>query len=210
MTFHDVRFPLDISVGAEGGPVRRTHIVTLASGHEERNSPWAGSRRRFNAGFGVKSLSDIEGVIAFFEARHGRLHSFRWRDPFDWKSCLITGVSSATDQIIGAGDGVISTFILSKSYKSGGQEYIRAIAYPVSGTVKVALDGVALGEGTDYSFNETTRQLEFTTPPQTGAIITAGFDYDIAVRFDADELSINMAALKAGDIPSIPVIEVLS
>ena len=84
--FHEVLFPLDISLNAEGGPTRRTDIVTLVSGREERNSPWVGSRRRYNAGYGVKAMRDIDAVIAFFEARHGRLYGFRFRDPFDHAS----------------------------------------------------------------------------------------------------------------------------
>jgi uncharacterized protein (TIGR02217 family) len=55
--FHEVRFPLDVSLGSRGGPVRRTDIVTLSSGREHRNSRWAQSRRRFDAGLGVMCLS---------------------------------------------------------------------------------------------------------------------------------------------------------
>jgi uncharacterized protein (TIGR02217 family) len=210
MAFHDIRFPVDISLGAEGGPRRRTQIVTLGSGHEERNSPWAGSRRRFNAGFGVKSLEEIESIIAFFEARQGRLHSFRWRDPFDWKSCSIAQTPAATDQMIATGDGSADSFALIKTYMSGAQAYQRTIRYPVLTSLLVAVDGNTLGQSTDYSFDETTGNLVFAAPPAQGAVITAGYEFDIAVRFDTDELSISMTTLKAGDIPSIPVIEVLS
>ena len=210
MAFHDIRFPIDISIGAEGGPVRRTQIVTLSSGHEERKSPWAGSRRRFNAGFGVKSLADLEQVIAFFEARHGRLHSFRWRDPFDWKSCSLSEAPAVTDQVIATADGTTTSFTLIKSYDSGAQNYQRFIRYPVDSTLRVAIDSVGQQSGTDYSFDTGTHQLVFTAAPPAGAVITAGYEYDIAVRFDTDQLSINMIDLKAGDIPSIPVIEVLS
>ena len=44
MAFHEVRFPASISFGSSGGIERRTEIVTLANGHEERNSPWSQSR----------------------------------------------------------------------------------------------------------------------------------------------------------------------
>ncbi|WP_081173331.1 DUF2460 domain-containing protein [Rhizobium rhizosphaerae] len=50
MTFHDIRFPADISLGASGGPERKTDIVALASGHKQRNAPWVNSRRRYDAG----------------------------------------------------------------------------------------------------------------------------------------------------------------
>ena len=41
MAFHEVRFPDNISRGARGGPERRTQIVEMASGDEERNGSWA-------------------------------------------------------------------------------------------------------------------------------------------------------------------------
>ena len=86
MTFDNIRFPTSISRGSSGGPERRTDVVTTASGREERNARWANSRRRYDAGFGVKSLDDIHAVIAFFEERRGRLHAFRWKDHADFKS----------------------------------------------------------------------------------------------------------------------------
>jgi len=86
MAFHDVRFPTNLSLGSLGGPERRTEIVTFANGHEERNTPWAQSRRRYDAGLGLRSLEDLETVIAFFEARQGMLHAFRWKDWVDFRS----------------------------------------------------------------------------------------------------------------------------
>ncbi|MEM6536385.1 MAG: DUF2460 domain-containing protein [Pseudomonadota bacterium] len=206
-SFHDVRFPLGLSLNSEGGPSRRTDIVSLASGREERNSPWAGSRRSFNAGYGVKTLSDIETVIAFFEARHGRLFSFRFRDPFDHGSAPVGNAPSANDQSIGTGDGTTSSFALIKTYSSGAYTHERSITKPVAGTVLVALDGTAT---TDFSVDTSTGVLSFSQPPGNGAAITAGFLFDVPVRFDSDSLRINLAAFEAGDIPSIPLIEVLS
>jgi uncharacterized protein (TIGR02217 family) len=87
MAFYEVRFPTAIAFGSSGGPERKTEIVALASGFEERNAVWANSRRRYDAGYGVKSLDDVHTVIAFFEARMGRLHGFRFKDFSDFKSC---------------------------------------------------------------------------------------------------------------------------
>ncbi|NWG71782.1 MAG: DUF2460 domain-containing protein [Parvularculaceae bacterium] len=205
MTFHDDLFPLDIAFNSEGGPTRRTDIVTLVSGKEERNSPHAGSRRAFNAGYGVKSLADIERVIAFFEARLGRLHAFRFRDPFDWKSCALASAPQPTDQILGTGDGAQTSFQLVKAYESGGDRAVRIITKPVAGSVVAALDGVPTPAATDHL----TGLVSFASPPAAGAVVTAGFLFDTPVRFDTDSLRINLAAFRAGDIPSIPLIEVL-
>ena len=207
--FHDTLFPIDISLNSEGGPARKTDIVALVSGHEERNSPWAGSRRRFNAGYGVKSINDIEDVIAFFEARHGRLYGFRFRDPFDFKSCRIAETPDAADQLLGTGDNMQKDYRLVKTYASGGASYQRMIKKPVAGSVVVAVNGVALSEGADFTVDDAAGMVSLTTAPPAGQSVTAGFSFDTPVRFDADELRINLAAFKAGDIPSIPLIEVL-
>ena len=63
MAFHEIRFPANLSFGSTGGPERRTEIVTLANGFEERNTPWAQSRRRYDAGLGLRSLDDVAALI---------------------------------------------------------------------------------------------------------------------------------------------------
>lgn len=206
--FHETQFPIDIAFNSEGGPTRRTDIVTLVSGHEERNSPWAFSRRSYNAGYGVRSMADIESVIAFFEARRGRLYGFRFRDPFDWKSCALGANPSPTDQLIGAGDGVRTVFQLVKTYESGGASALREIKKPQAGSVEVAVDGAPLAPAA-VSVDETTGLVTLASPPPPGAAVTAGFLFDTPVRFDTDSLRINLAAFRAGDIPSIPLIEVM-
>jgi uncharacterized protein (TIGR02217 family) len=208
MSFHEIRFPAPLSIGSSGGPERRTEIVTLSNGFEERNSPWACSRRRYDAGLGVRSLDDLAQVIAFFEARHGQLHAFRWKDWTDYKSCQPSGQPSAEDQRIGTGDGARKVFALSKTYTSGAQAYERAIAKPADGTVLVAVDGSALDYGTDYSVNHETGEVSFVSAPAAGAKVTAGYEFDVPVRFDTDRISTSLAGFAAGDIPSIPVVEV--
>jgi len=209
MSFHEIQFPTSIALNSEGGPIRKTDIVALVSGHEERNSPWAGSRRSFNAGYGVKSIADIEDVIAFFEARHGRLYGFRFRDPFDFKSCRIGEAIGAADQLIGTGDDSETDFQLIKRYSSGAASYARPIKKPVAGPVRVAVDGVEQTQGPDFTVDDTSGVVSFTAAPGAGLDVTAGFQFDTPVRFDADELRINLAAFEAGEIPSIPLIEVL-
>jgi uncharacterized protein (TIGR02217 family) len=207
MSFDDIRFPLAISRGSTGGPERRTEIVTTASGREERNTRWADSRRRYNAGFGVKSLNDIHDVVAFFEERRGRLHGFRWRDHADYKSCPPQNVVAATDQAIGTGNGATAVFQLVKSYGTGLRNHVRKIAKPEAGSVVIAVNGVA---STHFTVDATTGLVTFQSGfiPMAGQSITAGFIFDVPVRFDTDMLSINLHYFGAGDIPDIPVVEV--
>lgn len=208
MSFHEVRFPAPLSVGSSGGPERRTEIVELRSGFEERNSPWAHSRRRYDAGLGVRSLDDLAEVIAFFEARSGQLHGFRWKDWTDFKSCLPSAVPGAFDQRIGTGDGETRAFALTKLYGSGPAEYRRPIAKPVDGTVRVGRAGVALAAGAGHSVDHVEGRVIFQAAPAAGAAITAGFEFDVPVRFDADRIAASLAGFAAGEIPSIPVVEV--
>lgn len=210
MSFHEVRFPTDISRQSQGGPERRTDVVVLGSGREERNARWADSRRSYNAGYGVKSLDDLHDVIAFFEERRGRLHGFRWRDPGDWKSCLPEGAPSAFDQQIGVGDGVARAFQLVKTYGSVFAPWCREIVKPVAGSVVVAVDGVIMSEAADFDVDTATGIVTFALPetPANGAVVTAGYAFDVPVRFDADRLEINLQGFRHGAIPNIPVVEI--
>ena len=206
MAFHEVRFPDNISRGARGGPERRTQVVELASGDEERNASWANSRRRYDAAYGVRRTDDLAAVVAFFEARNGRLYGFRWKDWGDYKSCIPSGTPGATDQAIGTGDGTATIFRLAKAYSSGAQTWMRAITKPVAGTVVVALTGAV--QNTGWSVDTTTGIVTFTTAPANGAAVTAGFEFDVPVRFDTDRLDVTMDIERLGSITSIPLIEV--
>lgn len=208
MGFHEVRFSGAISFGSTGGVERRTEIVALVNGFEHRNTPWEQSRRRYDAGLGVKSLDDLAEVLAFFEARRGMLHGFRWKDWMDHKSGLPSAAPGVFDQAIGTGDGATTLFGLVKVYMPGANEFRRRITKPVAGTVRVAVDGAEQTEGTDFSLDATSGTVAFAAAPAAGATVTAGFEFDVPVRFDTDELAVNVAAFEAGEIPSIPVIEV--
>jgi len=208
MNFHDVRFPANLSFGALGGPERRTEIVTLANGFEERNSPWSQSRRRFDAGLGMRSLDDLATAVAFFEARQGQLFGFRWKDWTDYKSCAPSSQASAFDQHIADGDDETRNFVLVKRYTSGGYSQNRQITKPIGPRVSIALDGAELVEDEHFSVDYTTGLVRFVEAPPLNAPITAGFEFDVPVRFDTDRIEVSFAAFEAGDIPSIPVIEV--
>jgi len=207
MNFHDISFPLSIAFHSTGGPSRRTEIVTLGSGHEERNAVWAASRRRFDVGSGLKTLDDLHAVIGFFEARMGRLYGFRFKDFSDWKSCAPGAGIQPTDQLIGTGDGTTVRFQLTKTYASGAASFLRAIQKPVDGSVRIMVGGAEAASG--FSCDGASGVVTFDTAPAAGAAITAGFAFDCPVRFDSDVLSINLANFAAGEIPSIPLIEVL-
>ena len=208
MAFHEIQFPPKLSFGSVGGPERRTEIVTLANGHEERNSPWAHARRRYDAGVGLRSLDDVAQLIAFFEARAGQVHAFRWKDWADHKSCLPSHQVGALDQNLGRGDGVKRVWQLQKTYRSGDNFYTRVIRKPVAGTVQVAVDGVALAEGLHWNVNTATGEISFVDAPDQGVEVSAGFEFDVPVRFDTNLIQTSVASFQAGDLVSVPVVEV--
>lgn len=208
MAFHEIRFPANLSFGSIGGPERRTEIVALTNGHEERRTPWAHSRRRYDAGLGLRSLDDVAALIAFFEARAGQMHGFRWKDWADFKSCAPSVEVSCLDQSIGLGDGVLRVFSLRKAYASGPARYWRPVMKPVEGTVVVGVGDVEKREGVDYTVDLASGSVTFAVPPDAGAVVTAGFEFDVPVRFDTDRIAVSVSSFQAGDLPQVPVIEV--
>ena len=204
--FSEELFPLRIAFGTSGGPERTTEIVRLSTGYEHRNQRHRHAVRRYDAGSGVKRLADLIAVLDFFEARRGRLTGFRFRDPLDRQSSPHGQVPGPLDQGIGTGDGARTAFALVKAYGGGADAYLRPIEKPVAGSVVVAVDGVAVTSG--VSVDAVRGIVRLATAPAVGAAITAGFLFDVPVRFDMDHLAINFAAFEAGDIPTIPLIEV--
>jgi len=207
MGFHEIRFPTDLSFGCVGGPERRTEIVTLANGFEERNTPWEHARRRYDAGLGMRSLDDLEQLIAFFEARRGQLYGFRWKDWLDCKSCPPSKAVAFDDQVIGSGDGTTQVFQLTKTYVSGTQSYTRPIRKPVIGTVRIGVDGTALMAEIGFSVDTVTGLVTLSEAPVEGAVVTAGFEFDVPVRFDTDRIQTSVESFRTGDVPSVPVVE---
>lgn len=197
MAFHQVRFPLDVALGARGGPERATDIVTLQSGREERNSRWGQSRRRYNAGYGIKSRADMQAVLDFFEERRGRFHSFLWRDGLDH--------SSNGPQPLGTGDGAETVFQLVKRYGADFDPYLRPITKPLPETVAVFIDG---SPTLAFDVDGLTGLVMFDVAPADGAVLTATFEFDVPVRFDTDRLDIELTGFDAADAPAIPLIEV--
>jgi len=196
MSFHEVSLPARLAFGSTGGVERRTEVVTLASGFERRSTPWAEGRRRWLIGANLRSLADMAELVAFFEARAGRLHGFRFRDFMDFRSCVPGAEPAATDQAIGTGDGETAAFQLSK----GG----RMIRKPVEGSVVVAVDGVAVAAEADAS----TGVVTLAAAPAVGAAVTAGFLFDVPVRFDADRIDVTLESFDAGRMAAVPLIEI--
>ncbi|MGZ9098275.1 MAG: phage distal tail protein, Rcc01695 family [Brevundimonas sp.] len=207
MAFHEVRLPARLAFGSTGGVERRTEIVTLGSGFERRSTPWTQGRRRYLIGANLRSLDDMAALTGFFEARRGRLYGFRFRDFADCKSCTPAAVVGPLDQTLGEGDGTRTQFPLMKRYGEGEDASERRITKPVQGTTRIAIDGDELSPGA-FAVDATTGLATLGAPPGAGAVVTAGFEFDTPVRFDADRIEVTLESFDAGRMAAVPLIEV--
>ncbi|ANU06601.1 DUF2460 domain-containing protein [Paraurantiacibacter namhicola] len=201
--FDDVPYPLALGRDTMTSPEFVTNVSVTASGHERRSSQWADARTRYDVGPGIRSEAEMAVLLQFFRARRGAARGFRLSDPFDHSSNGMTGTPTHTDQPIGTGDGLTASFPLVKSYGDGEEPQVRRITRPVAGSVRVAIDGEpaagwALQDG---------GVIAFETAPPDGAAITAGFLFDVPVRFAEDRLDLSALAFRAGEVPSIPLVE---
>lgn len=197
MAFVEVQFPADIAYGSSGGPEYATDIVASQSGYEQRNVNWEQARARYNVAHGVKTKAQLDALIAFFRARKGRAHGFRFKDWTDYQ---------ATAESLGTGDGVTTQFQLMKRYVSGAVTELRTITKPVSGTVQIYKNAVLQSSG--VSVNTTTGVVTFTAAPAIGQAITATYQFDVPVRFDTDKLSASLDAYGIHSWLDIPLVEV--
>lgn len=202
--FDDVPYPLALGRDTAVSPEFSTTVAVTASGYERRNSLWSDAQLRFDVGPGVRSEAELATLIAFFRARRGAARGFRLTDPTDHSSNGMTGMPTATDQLLAMGDGLASTFQLMKRYGDGGDAQIRPITRPLVDTVQLSIDAAEVDGWTV----DATGQVSFLSAPATGAHIRAGFLFDVPVRFAEDRLDISGANFAAGEAPSVPLIEV--
>ncbi len=203
--FDDVPYPLALGRDATVIPEFSTSVALTASGNERRNSLWSDARLRFDVGPGIRSEAELGVLLGFFRARRGAARGFRLRDPSDFSSNGMTGAPTATDQLLGAGDGLTASFALVKRYGAEDALQTRRITRPEPGSVTVSVNGAAVLTGWTLDPGGT---IVFSSAPAAGAEVRAGFRFDVPVRFAEDRLEIAGAAFAAGEAPSVPVIEV--
>jgi uncharacterized protein (TIGR02217 family) len=206
--FHDIRLPLKLARGAVGGPERLTEVIPLASGQETRITAHAHSRRRWELASAMRSLDELATLTAFFEARLGRLHTFRFRDPADHRSCLPSQVPGPQDQLLGTGDGIRTRFELVKRYGDEAGATDRPVTLPVAGSVRISVAGQELPAGA-FTVEPLTGIVVLAVAPSPGAAVRAGFLFEVPVRFDCDRLDLALDAHEAGRLVSVQLVEVL-
>ncbi|MBT8169872.1 DUF2460 domain-containing protein [Falsiruegeria litorea] len=190
MAHLDIDFPRNIATGCQAILERRDEVVTLASGHEETNQRWTHARRSWNAGLALRSAADLSRVVEIFEEVRGRANSFRFRDWLDWRSGLAGQPITPTDQPLGTGDGSNQDFQIVKRY-GVVNPYMRPIALPHLAGLRIAINGVEVTTG--WSLASVGGLVTFDTAPPPGSTLTAGFTFDVPVRFAQNSLSVEWA-----------------
>lgn len=190
--FVEIQFPTDIAYGSTGGPEFSTEIITLSSGHEQRNQNWAHPRERWNVAYGVDTKTKLTSLVDFFMARKGMAVGFRFKNHDDFEG---------TDEAIGIGDAVETDFQLVKNYST----LARNITKPVADSEIIYLNG-ALQDISVFELDYTSGIVTFDSPPGDAVVITATFEFDVPVRFDTDYLPVQFVTYEAR-AASVPVVE---
>jgi len=177
------RFPEEISYGSSGGPKYKTSVVKISSGFEARNQDWSESRYEYNAAFGVRSLGALDELVSFFHEARGMANTFRYKDYADY--------TATAESVVSTG----ATFQLTKTYGSTNP-YIRDITKPVSGAFTLYEDGSPLTVTVDYTIDYTSG-IVTKVSSMSGAITWTG-EFDVPVRFDQDEISVNFSTYQTG------------
>ena len=191
--FDDVRLPEDIERGTTGGPGFRTTVISMVGGGERRNQEWEFTRSKFNIGYGIRKRDDMEEVYSFFHERRGRLRGFRFKNWLDFQ--VVAGP-------VGSIAGQANKRQLVRVYGSGDTAYIRSVTRPVPGSVKLFVNNVATNAFTLGPMGVVT-----FTGGDPGNNVAASFEFDTPVRFDTDDLNVQLNTFKEGTFPSIQLIE---
>lgn len=190
VSFSNLKFPENLSLGAVGGPEYSTIIQPLVSGYEQRISQWYYPKYRFNVATAIQKKEDLDFLIKFFLVHKGKAIAFRFKDWSDF---------SCKAQEIKPTDGI---YQLYKIYEMGAMSVNRKITKPVEGTVKIYTADTTLNPEIDYEKGVFT----LAAPIGENDKIFADFEFDLPARFDIDELPISSDLEYLQDI-RIPIIE---
>lgn len=189
--FLDVELPSTIpGYPCISSPRTSTTIARSDSGREKINRNWVHPLHTFRLPDAIRAHAAIEDLRDHWMVMYGPFTAFPFRDPLDFASVHLaqadqTPTVTDTDQQIGVGDGATVSYQLSKTYTRGANTYVRPIVLPRTGTVVVAVNGVSQPSG--WTITRPGGVITFSSPPTNTHVITAGYLFDVPVRFATDD-----------------------
>ena len=204
-SFIETQFPPTVAYMSTGGPSFNTTVNMNKAGFETRQVNWITARHMYNVNYGIRNQADFDAIIKLFHVCQGKATGFRFKDWADFKSCPPIYAPANTDQLIGVGDGNNTHFQLVKAYTVGNLTFTRKIKKPVSGSVLVT---TSAGDRS-FTVDTTTGIITFLTGniPGAGVQVTAGYQFDVPVRFDVDQLIIEQSKPQLCQIQNLRLIE---
>lgn len=189
--------PAWIAYGATGGPEWGTALFAAPGGWEQRTQFWAQVRGRWDVSFINVTKEQATVLVDFFRAvAHGRAGSFCFTD---WRDHTF-------DNVIGTGDGIISSFQIVKVYTSGTLSYARPLTRPIVSRLVVTVNGVLT---TAYTVTEPGGVVQFDAPPPSGAVISATGDFEVLVRLETDSLQITCVTSEVFSCMGLGLVELI-
>lgn len=154
-------------------PIWKTQIQTTQSGRELRAAQMSYPLYKYTLTYDVlrssAGFTELQTLVAFFNARSGSFDSFLFTDPND---------NTVSANGFGTGDGVTQAFQLVKAF-GGYSEPVIA----VNTITQVTINGSPTAA---YTVNNDTGILTFTTAPAAAAVLTWSGSFYYRCRFMAD------------------------
>lgn len=166
-------------------------IVTTSGGQEYRSMFHNFPVRTFDVSYLLDNDDTYLKLHAIYHRAHGMYGGFRIRCFDEWSSNGRTSTPTETDQLCKKVNTTV--WQLRKWYGTNGTAGTSGYPYriihkPVSGTVKVAVNGTLVaGPGANWTVDTTTGLVTLSGAVAATVVadnVRAGFEFDFPVRFD--------------------------
>lgn len=184
--FHNVSLSHELSLGARVKVAYQTKVIRMREGEEDRIGEWQDALRTFDLSPALRHQADLDILLAFFRARLGPVYAFKLRDPTDYV---------ANFEYMGVGDGLRTTFALTKNYTSGlaGDNHytVRAINLPDTGFLLYT--GNDIVAPSQYTIDNELGVVAFLNSPAPGVSIHWSGTFQVPVRFSMMQMPTSYA-----------------
>jgi len=190
LSFLEIEFPTQISLKAVGGPGFNTTVNKGLSGNEQRNRNWSKSRGKWTIDLNTPATGFtsrqqfVDLLYAFHLNVGGQADAFRFKDHKDFQA--------KSQPLVTVTGGVQ----LAITHTMGARSYVQLIYKPITAAIN-NYKGAALANTVFLAGTSTAVTVDATTGLVTGqsAGTSVDFQYHYPVRFDTDDLAMQLEAL---------------